>query len=104
MVRVTEGDRPVVARHASRALVDGLGRPLQDLRIAVLDRCNFRCPYCMPRDTFGDDYRFLKSSERLSPQEILRVARAFVGLGVRKLRLTGGDPLLRATSPSWWVT
>jgi cyclic pyranopterin phosphate synthase len=96
MVRMTQGVRPVGAKHASRALVDGLGRSLQDLRISVMDRCNFRCPYCMPRDTFGDDYRFLKSSERLSPEEILRVARVFVGLGVRKLRLTGGEPLLRA--------
>jgi cyclic pyranopterin phosphate synthase len=95
MIRVTEGDRPVVALHAPRALVDRLGRPLQDLRISVMDRCNFRCPYCMPRDTFDDDYRFLKSGDRLSPEEILRVARVFVGLGVRKLRLTGGEPLLR---------
>jgi len=74
---------------------DTLGRPLHDLRISVMDRCNFRCPYCMPRETFHEHYRFLKSSERLSFEEITRLARLFVQLGVRKLRLTGGEPLLR---------
>lgn len=75
---------------------DLLGRPLHDLRISVMDRCNFRCPYCMPRETFHEHYRFLKSSERLSFDEIARITRLFVQLGVRKVRLTGGEPLLRA--------
>ena len=75
---------------------DTLHRPLRDLRISVMDRCNFRCPYCMPRDTFHDGYRFLKSNERLGFDEILRLARVFVRHGVRKLRITGGEPLLRA--------
>ena len=74
---------------------DRLGRPMHDLRISVMDRCNFRCPYCMPKETFHDRYRFLRTSERLGFNEIVRVARAAVGLGVRKLRLTGGEPLLR---------
>jgi cyclic pyranopterin phosphate synthase len=69
---------------------------MRDLRISVMDRCNFRCPYCMPRETFHEDYRFLKSAERLSFEEIVRLARLFVPLGVRKLRITGGEPLLRA--------
>src|ERR1700722_9628505 len=76
--------------------VDRLGRPLHDLRISVMDRCNFRCPYCMPKEQFHEHYRFLKSQERLSFEEIVRLARLFASLGVRKLRLTGGEPLLRA--------
>jgi cyclic pyranopterin phosphate synthase len=72
-----------------------MSRPLQDLRISVMDRCNFRCPYCMPKDQFHDNYRFLKSQERLSFEEILRLTRLFASLGVRKIRLTGGEPLLR---------
>src|SRR5438105_11672560 len=79
--------------------VDVLGRPLRDLRISVMDRCNFRCPYCMPRETYHEQYRFLGSHERLSFDEIVRLARLFVQLGVRKLRLTGGEPLLRANLP-----
>ncbi len=75
---------------------DRLERPLRDLRISVMDRCNFRCPYCMPREQFHESYRFLKSSQRLSFEEILRLARLFVAQGVRKIRLTGGEPLLRA--------
>ena len=75
---------------------DRLQRPLHDLRISVMDRCNFRCPYCMPKEQFHEHYRFLKSQERLSFDEIVRLARLFAGLGVRKLRLTGGEPLLRA--------
>jgi cyclic pyranopterin phosphate synthase len=75
---------------------DTLRRPIRDLRISVMDRCNFRCPYCMPRETYHEKYRFLGSGERLSFEEIVRVARLFVQLGVRKLRLTGGEPLLRA--------
>jgi cyclic pyranopterin phosphate synthase len=76
--------------------LDKLARPLHDLRISVMDRCNFRCPYCMPKERFHDNYRFLKSQERLSFEEILRLSRLFATLGVRKLRLTGGEPLLRA--------
>jgi cyclic pyranopterin phosphate synthase len=72
---------------------------LHDLRISVMDRCNFRCPYCMPRETFHENYRFLKGSERLSFEEIVRLTRLFVSLGVRKVRLTGGEPLLRANLP-----
>jgi len=74
---------------------DQRGRPMHDLRISVMDRCNFRCPYCMPKETFHDGYRFLKSGERLSFEEIVRLARLFVAQGVRKLRITGGEPLLR---------
>jgi cyclic pyranopterin phosphate synthase len=76
--------------------LDRLARPLHDLRISVMDRCNFRCPYCMPKEQFHENYKFLKSQERLSFDEILRLARLFASLGVRKLRLTGGEPLLRA--------
>jgi len=76
--------------------LDRLGRPLHDLRISVMDRCNFRCPYCMPKEQFHEHYRFLKSQERLSFEEIVRLARLFASLGVKKLRLTGGEPLLRA--------
>ena len=75
---------------------DALARPLRDLRISVMDRCNFRCPYCMPQQTFHDGYRFLKSAERLDFDEIVRLARLSTSLGVRKLRITGGEPLLRA--------
>ncbi|MEZ5515260.1 MAG: GTP 3',8-cyclase MoaA [Steroidobacteraceae bacterium] len=75
--------------------LDALHRPIHDLRISVMDRCNFRCPYCMPRDTFHEGYKFLKSGERLSFEEITRMARVFVRLGVKKLRITGGEPLLR---------
>ena len=86
----------IVPLNALPAPRDSLSRPLRDLRISVMDRCNFRCPYCMPRETFHEKYRFLGSHERLSFDEIVRVARLFVQLGVRKLRLTGGEPLLRA--------
>jgi GTP 3',8-cyclase len=75
---------------------DSRGRPMRDLRISVTDRCNFRCPYCMPRERFHEHYRFLKSSERLDFDEIVRLARLFMQLGVAKLRVTGGEPLLRA--------
>jgi GTP 3',8-cyclase len=78
----------------SQAL-DAFGRPLRDLRISVTDRCNFRCTYCMPKEVFGHSYRFLDKRELLDFDEITRVARAAVGLGVRKLRLTGGEPLIR---------
>jgi GTP 3',8-cyclase len=75
--------------------LDRLSRPLHDLRISVMDRCNFRCPYCMPKQQYHEHYRFLKSQERLSFEEIVRLARLFASLGVKKLRLTGGEPLLR---------
>ena len=75
-------------------LADALQRPLHDLRISLLDRCNFRCPYCMPVSEFHDDYEFLSRDQRLSHDEILKIARVAVGLGVSKLRLTGGEPLL----------
>ena len=75
--------------------VDTMGRPVRDLRISVTDRCNFRCSYCMPKSVFGQDYRFMDRKELLSFEEIERVARAFVRLGVEKIRLTGGEPLLR---------
>jgi GTP 3',8-cyclase len=78
----------------SQAL-DAFGRPLRDLRISVTDRCNFRCTYCMPKEVFGHDYRFLDRKELLDFEEITRVARAAVSLGVKKLRLTGGEPLIR---------
>jgi cyclic pyranopterin phosphate synthase len=74
---------------------DTFGRPLRDLRISVTDRCNFRCVYCMPREVFGTDYRFLDRKELLTFEEIARVAGVFVGLGVQKIRLTGGEPLVR---------
>src|SRR5580692_2043724 len=76
--------------------LDRLGRPLHDLRISVMDRCNFRCPYCMPKEQFHEHYQFLKSRERLSFDEIVRLSKLFAGLGVHKVRLTGGEPLLRA--------
>ena len=75
---------------------DQLRRPLRDLRISVTDRCNFRCPYCMPRERYDEHYKFLKSAERLSFDEIVRLTRLFLSLGVQKLRITGGEPLLRA--------
>ena len=74
---------------------DRLSRTLRDLRISVTDRCNFRCTYCMPRDVFGPDYQFLDRSELLSYEEIARLVRVFARLGVTKVRLTGGEPLLR---------
>jgi cyclic pyranopterin phosphate synthase len=79
---------------------DTLGRPLHDLRISVTDRCNFRCVYCMPRAVFGPDHAFLPREELLSFEEIARLVRLFVGLGVRKVRLTGGEPLVRRELPT----
>ena len=70
-------------------------RPLRDLRVSVTDRCNFRCVYCMPKEVFGKDYQFLERKELLSFEEIARVARIFRGLGIEKIRLTGGEPLVR---------
>jgi cyclic pyranopterin phosphate synthase len=77
------------------APLDRLGRPLRDLRISVTDRCNFRCVYCMPKEVFGTDYQFLERKELLTFEEIARLARVFGGLGVEKVRLTGGEPLVR---------
>jgi cyclic pyranopterin phosphate synthase len=79
--------------------LDRLGRPLHDLRISVTDRCNFRCTYCMPKEIFGRDYAFLPKHEVLSFEEIERAAAAFVRLGVAKLRITGGEPLVRRGLP-----
>ena len=79
--------------------LDTLGRPLRDLRISVTDRCNFRCTYCMPREVFGRDFAFLPRDQVLSFEEIERATRAFVGLGVEKLRITGGEPLVRRGLP-----
>lgn len=76
-------------------ILDTRNRSVHDLRISVTDRCNFRCPYCMPAEIFGEKYEFLPKSEILSFEEITRLARIFVGLGVAKLRITGGEPLLR---------
>jgi GTP 3',8-cyclase len=76
-------------------VLDALRRPMRDLRVSVTDRCNFRCGYCMPREVYGPDHAFLPRTEVLSFDEIERVVRAAVGLGVRKVRLTGGEPLVR---------
>ncbi|HEX2326222.1 MAG TPA: radical SAM protein, partial [Chloroflexota bacterium] len=76
-------------------VLDTLRRPLRDLRISVTDRCNFRCVYCMPKEVFGRDFQFLPRAALLSFEELTRLARLFVGLGVSKIRLTGGEPLLR---------
>src|SRR5215471_17300475 len=74
---------------------DTLQRPLKDLRISVTDRCNFRCTYCMPKEVFGRDFHFLPATELLTFEEITRLTRIFVALGVEKIRITGGEPLLR---------
>jgi GTP 3',8-cyclase len=80
---------------ATEAVLDAFGRPLRDLRISVTDRCNFRCVYCMPKTVFGKDYRFMDRKELLDFEEITRIARAAVGIGVTKIRITGGEPLVR---------
>ncbi len=80
-------------------LIDTLNRPLRDLRISVTDRCNFRCVYCMPKEIFGPDYPYLPRAQVLTFEEITRLARIFVGQGVRKIRLTGGEPLVRRDLP-----
>ncbi|WP_226579975.1 GTP 3',8-cyclase MoaA [Halobacillus litoralis] len=76
-------------------IIDRLGRPIKDLRISVIDKCNFRCTYCMPAEIFGPDYSFLPKEELLSFDEIIRLVRIFARFGVEKIRLTGGEPLLR---------
>jgi cyclic pyranopterin phosphate synthase len=80
-------------------VTDTLGRAIRDLRISVTDRCNFRCTYCMPKEIFGRDYEFLPHEQVLTFEEITRLAQAFVGLGVEKLRITGGEPLVRRDLP-----
>ena len=90
---------PIPHRLDSPAPLDRRGRALHDLRISVIDRCNFRCPYCMPEDQYPRDHEFLRKAERLRFEEIERLARVFAGLGVHKLRLTGGEPLLRRELP-----
>jgi cyclic pyranopterin phosphate synthase len=87
--------RPAAPAFAGGRLADTLGRPMRDLRISVTDRCNFRCVYCMPRQVFDANYRFLPHDAILSFEEIARLARIFVDLGVKKIRLTGGEPLVR---------
>jgi cyclic pyranopterin phosphate synthase len=81
--------------HAMTGVTDTMGRPVRDLRISVTDRCNFRCTYCMPKEIFGKDYEFLARDQLLSFEEITRVASVFASEGVTKIRLTGGEPLLR---------
>jgi cyclic pyranopterin phosphate synthase len=80
-------------------LQDQLRRPIRDLRISVTDKCNFRCSYCMPKEVFGDDYAFLPKQDLLSFEEIHRLTKLFVSLGVKKIRLTGGEPLMRRGLP-----
>ena len=89
------GDIPEGPCGHGRFIVDSLQRPLRDLRISVTDRCNLRCTYCMPREIFDEDHAFLARAELLSFEEIERLARLFIQLGVQKIRLTGGEPLLR---------
>jgi len=79
----------------SKAVLDKLNRPLRDLRISVTDRCNFRCVYCMPREVFGPGYAFVPRKDLLTLEEIARVAQVFASLGMRKVRITGGEPLIR---------
>ena len=86
---------PTASRADTGPVIDMMGRPLRDLRISVTDRCNLRCTYCMPRAVFDDNHAFLPRAELLSFEEIERLARQFVRLGVQKIRLTGGEPLLR---------
>jgi GTP 3',8-cyclase len=80
---------------AGMRIDDRLGRPLRDLRVSVTDRCNFRCVYCMPREVFGRDFQFLERAELLTFEEMARLVRLFLGLGVEKIRITGGEPLVR---------
>ena len=90
-----QSGRVAAPPYDGRALADTLGRPMRDLRISVTDRCNFRCVYCMPREVFDAEHQFLPHSAILSFEEIARLAAIFVGLGVKKIRLTGGEPLVR---------
>jgi len=97
--REVERGEASAAPGVSHAVADAFGRKLRDLRISVTDRCNFRCPYCMPAETFGPGFKFLPRKEVLSYEEIARLARVFVSLGTQKLRITGGEPLVRADLP-----
>ena len=83
----------------SKHMTDRFGRPIRDLRISVTDRCNFRCPYCMPAEVYGEKYEFLRRPHILSFEEIERLTRLFVRIGVSKVRITGGEPLVRANLP-----
>ncbi|MDN5637198.1 MAG: radical SAM protein, partial [Staphylococcus equorum] len=76
-------------------ITDKLGRPIRDLRLSVTDRCNFRCDYCMPKEIFGDDFVFLPKDELLTFDEMVRISKVYTQLGVKKIRITGGEPLLR---------
>ena len=78
---------------------DKFGRKLKDLRISVTDRCNFRCRYCMPEELYGEAFEFLKKDQVLSFEEIARLSKIFISLGVKKIRLTGGEPLVRKNVP-----
>src|SRR3982750_4532894 len=103
VIPIVSGRPPAAAAavpFAGGELADTRGRAMHDLRISVTDRCNFRCVYCMPREVFDKQYRFLPHSAILSFEEIARLAGIFVGLGVRKIRLTGGEPLVRRDLPS----
>jgi len=91
--------RPFAPAGGAPPVLDRLGRPARDLRISVTDRCNFRCTYCMPKEIFGPDFAFLPRSEVLTFEEIRQLAEAFVELGVEKLRVTGGEPLVRRDLP-----
>ena len=94
--KVLSASLPIISCvNPSPPLLDQLGRPVRDLRISITDRCNFRCVYCMPKTVFGRDYPFLPRADLLSFEEIARLATLFAGLGVKKIRLTGGEPLLR---------
>jgi cyclic pyranopterin phosphate synthase len=97
---MSESRSPKLADASGAPPRDALGRPLRDLRISVTDRCNFRCTYCMPAEIFGDRYEFLPRAQILSFEEIERLVGLFAGLGVRKIRITGGEPLLRVDLPA----
>src|SRR6266702_6922366 len=88
-------ERALASADGDRSPGDALGRPLRDLRISVTDRCNFRCTYCMPKEVFGRDFQFLPSTALLSFEEITRLSRIFIEQGIKKIRLTGGEPLVR---------
>lgn len=88
--------KPDTDQHTATQLVDQLHRPIHDLRVSVTDRCNFRCVYCMPKSVFNKDYKFLPRKELLSFEEIDRIVKTFAGFGVSKIRLTGGEPLVRS--------
>ena len=98
--RLARPSRQGSRRYADRVtMTDTFGRPLRDLRISVTDRCNFRCVYCMPKEVFGREYEFLGREELLTFEEIERIARVFVAGGVEKIRITGGEPLVRRDLP-----